>query len=259
MRNTFDQTSILLVTFALPCVGEGVNLGQCISGIYTWSLTVVGIVAFVQILWAGWMWLTAFGNTSVAGAARSKITNAILGIILLFSSYLILKTINPDLVGGTVNLPKITREEQIKDPTAPNTLTRIVNFDVQPRLADLSNDTLLSVNLEISASNGGVKQACRAVAPLNQISDINNIRSRFFVYATDTRNNSEVTLHSGFAEKFGESGKAQSFNFTKNISATGFSGEQNFNVKFTAVFTCDNGGKNFVMNAAIPINVTVQP
>src|SRR3989344_5861383 len=154
MRNVFDRTSILMATFTLPCVGEGVNLGQCISGIYTWSLTVVGLVAFVQILYAGWMWLTAFGNTSVAGAARSKITNAILGTILLFSSYLILRTINPDLIGGTVNLPNIIKSEKIKNPTipdAPNTFTRIENFDVQPRAAFLGGDTDLAISLKIFA------------------------------------------------------------------------------------------------------------
>lgn len=257
---------MLMATFTLPCVGEGVNLGQCISGIYTWSLTVVGLVAFVQILYAGWMWLTAFGNTSVAGAARSKITNAILGIILLFSSYLILRTINPDLVRGTVNLPKITREEQIKKPTGelavlPNTLTRIENFDIQPRAAFLGSDTALAITLKIFASDKGIEQACRAVAPTSQISDIKNIRSRFIVYARDTRNSSNprVVFHKDFAENFGEGGKTQSFNFTENISKTGFSGGQNFNVSFTAVFTCDNGGKNFEMNVSAPINIVIQP
>jgi len=90
----------------LPCQ-DSAGLGECISGIYSWSLAVVGIVAFVQIVYAGWLYLTAAGNTSKAGAAMSKISNAILGIILLFSSYLILNTINPDLVGGGISLPNL--------------------------------------------------------------------------------------------------------------------------------------------------------
>ncbi len=252
MRNIFSRTPILMVTFTLPCVGEGVNLGQCISGIYTWSLTIVGLVAFVQILWAGWMWLTAFGNTSVAGAARSKITNAILGIILLFSSYLILRTINPDLVGGTVNLPKITKEEKIKnvgDKTGPTT---IENFDVQPRVASLGSDTVLAVSLKIFASKEGVKQACLAAGFKGSLTDI---RSRFKVYAT--RNNAGVVFREGFAENFGDSGKVRSFDFTENISLAGLSGEGV--VSFVAAFTCDNGGPSTVMNQSGIIEVMVQP
>lgn len=90
--------------FTFPCAGD-VNLGKCIADIYNWSLTIVGIIAFVQILFAGVMILTAAGNATKISEARRKISNAILGIIILFSSWLILNTINPDLVGGTLNLP----------------------------------------------------------------------------------------------------------------------------------------------------------
>lgn len=253
---------MLMATFTLPCVGEGVNLGQCISGIYTWSLTVVGLVAFVQILYAGWMWLTAFGNTSVAGAARSKITNAILGIILLFSSYLILRTINPDLVGGTVNLPKITREEQIRKPTGelPNTLTRIENFDVTPAAVSLSANTPLAINLSIFASDPGVQQACMAAGYIGSVTDI---RPGFIVWAVDLSKspNPKMLFKADPAVgAFGASGKAQSLNFSQPIGTTGFSnGGAPFSVKFYAEFTCGNGGVSTIMNVSAPINVVVQP
>lgn len=256
MRSVFDQASVLLVTFALPCVGEGINLGECISGIYTWSLTVVGLVAFVQILWAGWIWLTAFGNTSKTGAARTKITNAILGMILLFSSYLILRTINPDLVGGTINLPKITRTEQIKDQFTTNTLTRIENFDVQPRVASLGSDTTMSVTLKIFASDKGVEQACWAADGQHKISSYTDIRSRFKVYAVHS--GISTVFQEGFAEHFGESGKVQSFDFSEKISKAGLSGG-NAVVYFKAAFTCDNGGPSILMNESGIVEVVVSP
>lgn len=94
------------ISFSIPCQNS-TTIGDCISGIYSWSLVVVGVVAFVQIIYAGWIYLTAAGNTSKTGEAMSKISNAILGLVLLFSSYLILNTINPDLVGGGVTLPNL--------------------------------------------------------------------------------------------------------------------------------------------------------
>ena len=98
--------------FAFPCTNSS-ELGSCISDIYTWSLSIVGIVAFVQIVFAGVLYLTAAGNATRVSEAKSKISNAILGIIILFSSYLILNTINPDLVGGSFNLPDFSGSETV--------------------------------------------------------------------------------------------------------------------------------------------------
>ncbi|MBI4119854.1 MAG: hypothetical protein HY454_00095 [Parcubacteria group bacterium] len=83
------------------------GFGQLISTIFTWSLSVLGIVVFVQIFYAGFKWFTAAGNTARVNEARSQITNAITGAIILLAAYIILYTINPDLVGGTFTLPRI--------------------------------------------------------------------------------------------------------------------------------------------------------
>ena len=76
------------------------GFGQLISTIFTWSLSVLGIVVFVQIFYAGFKWFTAAGNTARVNEARSQITNAITGAIILLAAYIILYTVNPDLVGG---------------------------------------------------------------------------------------------------------------------------------------------------------------
>ena len=106
LKESFLQLPASFALLTLPCQ-DSANLGECVSGIYSWSLTIVGIVAFVEIVYAGWIYLTAAGNTSKTGDAMKKISNAVLGIVLLFSSYLILNTINPDLVGGSLGLPNL--------------------------------------------------------------------------------------------------------------------------------------------------------
>ena len=70
-----------------------------------------GIAVFVMFFYSGFLWLTAAGNTSKIGEAITHMTNAVFGAILLLSSYLILYTINPDLVKNTVNLPGLGTEE----------------------------------------------------------------------------------------------------------------------------------------------------
>lgn len=93
MINTVQAAT--LPTFDQP------NLPAFISSVYSFALTIVGIVVFIRILYAGWLFLTAAGNASKAGDAKNKIQNAVIGAILLFAAYLILYVINPDLVKNT--------------------------------------------------------------------------------------------------------------------------------------------------------------
>ena len=92
----------------VPGVGnpeEGIP--QLISFIYGFALWIVGIVVFVQIVAGGAIWLLARGKSGEIEKAKKKITNAILGLILLLSSYVILYTINPALIQNAFDLPKL--------------------------------------------------------------------------------------------------------------------------------------------------------
>ncbi len=88
---------------SLPNFTDTTDLPVFISSVYSFALTIVGLAVFVQILRAGFLYLTAAGNMSKAGQAKSMMTNAVVGAILLFSAYLVLYIINPDLVKNTFN------------------------------------------------------------------------------------------------------------------------------------------------------------
>lgn len=88
---------------SLPNFSSTTDLPAFISSVYSFALTIVGIAVFIRILYAGFLMLTAAGNASKWGDAKTKIQNAIIGAILLFSAYLILYVINPDLVKNTFN------------------------------------------------------------------------------------------------------------------------------------------------------------
>lgn len=83
------------------------NFGELVALIFTWSLNILDIVVFVMIFFAGFKWFTAAGNTAQVNEARNQITNAITGAIILFAAWVILYTINPDLVGGKFTLPGV--------------------------------------------------------------------------------------------------------------------------------------------------------
>ncbi len=83
------------------------SLGDLIGMIFNYSLQILGLIVFLMILFSGFQWLLAGGNPGTISKARSRITQALLGAVILLASYLILNTINPDLVKGGFTLEGI--------------------------------------------------------------------------------------------------------------------------------------------------------
>jgi len=71
---------------------------------YEWGLFIGGLAVFISLLIGGFLYLTSIGNPSRMTEAKDRIFSALIGLILLFSIYLILNTINPELT--VLNLPE---------------------------------------------------------------------------------------------------------------------------------------------------------
>jgi len=86
------------------CDNDTVNQIQCdgiskyiIVGI-KWLVSAVGILVMVVFAWAGILWLTARGDSKQVKQAQKLLKDGIAGIVLTLGSYLILWTINPNMV-----------------------------------------------------------------------------------------------------------------------------------------------------------------
>jgi hypothetical protein len=73
-------------------------IAQYIQGIYAYILGAAGILAIAMILWGGIKWVSAAGNSEMVSSAQKNISNALIGLVLTLASYLVLSTINPELV-----------------------------------------------------------------------------------------------------------------------------------------------------------------
>jgi len=80
----------------VPLEEEGVS--GLIKAIIAWAFKLAGVLAFAMIVYAGFQYLTSGGNTAQQKDAQERIVSAIIGIILLFAFYIILYTINPDIL-----------------------------------------------------------------------------------------------------------------------------------------------------------------
>lgn len=77
-----------------------------IALVYKFGIWAVGIAALLMISIGGFMYVTSAGNNSSMEKAKGVITDAIIGLILALTSYLLLYIINPDLV-RIVPLPNL--------------------------------------------------------------------------------------------------------------------------------------------------------
>lgn len=76
-----------------------------IQSVYNFGRVAVGAVAFGVIVYAALEYTASAGNTARQEDARSRIKEAILGIILLFGATILFNLINPQILSFT-NPPK---------------------------------------------------------------------------------------------------------------------------------------------------------
>jgi len=74
------------------------GIGNLVKQIYLIALGIVGALALGMIIFGGLQYSMSAGDPSRQRDARDRITQALWGVVLLLSAYLILKTINPELV-----------------------------------------------------------------------------------------------------------------------------------------------------------------
>jgi len=100
---------IPLVTLGFTCRGLEVEipgltatclpaLPDYIVAIFNFALMSIGIICLGAFIYGGFSYLTSAGSPSAMNDAKDRIFSALLGLIILFSAWLILHTINPELV-----------------------------------------------------------------------------------------------------------------------------------------------------------------
>lgn len=87
-------------------LGDTGNTGGLIANLYTFGMGLVGVSALIMLVLGGVIYTTAGDSQSRVNQARSMIGNAVFGLILALVSYLILYTINPDIVTRGFPEPK---------------------------------------------------------------------------------------------------------------------------------------------------------
>ena len=91
------------------------DLAEYIGVLYKWFIGAAMIVAAFMISVGGFQYITAGAVPKNLSAAKERIKNALIGLLLAISSYVILYTINPAMTN--LKLPEIKRIENIPMPS----------------------------------------------------------------------------------------------------------------------------------------------
>jgi len=84
---------------AIGCIPVLSTKEEFLSFILKWAVGIGGGIAFLLIIYAGFMIMTSAGNPERLKAGQELLTSAISGLILLIFSVVILKIIGIDILG----------------------------------------------------------------------------------------------------------------------------------------------------------------
>lgn len=126
------------------------TIGKYIKSFYNYLIAIVGLVAAIVLMLAGVIWLTAAGNTSKISQAKGLMMGSFTGIVLVLTSYIILKTINPGLVEF--------RDTVIEAQTAINVGCCVVDLPTKKVSENIgANSCYLEIKDEIEANKQKTK------------------------------------------------------------------------------------------------------
>ncbi len=119
------------LSVAIGSVIEVQNIPDYINTVYTWLLPAASLVAVVLMMLGGLQYVLARGKSKYIDAAKTRITNAITGLVLLLSAFVILNLIDPRLTSlKGLKIPLI-KKVIILDAASSCENLRVVGYKVE--------------------------------------------------------------------------------------------------------------------------------
>jgi hypothetical protein len=149
--------------------GSKYNLARCINNIYTFAVAIGGFVAVLMFVLAGYFYAQG-GNENIS-KAKSFINSTLVGLLLLFGTYALLNTIDPNLT----SVPKIELPNDFC-----GTVTDSKTGQTQNTCDNLPSDNPYTDNPDgtpryttgVNVPSPGTKVGAKTVQPCNNCLDI---------------------------------------------------------------------------------------
>jgi len=74
-------------------LSDDTNLGGIISALLPYTYYFAGLLLFIYLLWGGLGYLTSAGNPDKTKSAQGKITTALIGFVIVFTSWWLIQLV----------------------------------------------------------------------------------------------------------------------------------------------------------------------
>lgn len=85
---------------------DSAGLASFFNNLYKFLVGIAAILAVIEIIWGG-IEISTQDSVSKQSDGRKRITNAILGLILVLSPVIVFSIINPNILNLSLNLPEL--------------------------------------------------------------------------------------------------------------------------------------------------------
>lgn len=145
-------------TFTGRAGSETTNLSTYVAGSIKLLIALGGALAVLYAIIGGVQYVAASTNPSLKDGAKERITGALIGLTIILTSYLLLNSINPDLVNFKLELPAIT-ERTIVSPS-----TKVPSVGVWSDDSAIRNQLqTLGININKANCTAIGQQSCTSV------------------------------------------------------------------------------------------------
>lgn len=80
-----------------------VDLMSVVANVIGTALSLIGVIFMILFIYGGFMWMTAGGDSGKTKKAKELMTNAVVGVVLIFSAYFITNFVINELVSSTTS------------------------------------------------------------------------------------------------------------------------------------------------------------
>ena len=113
---TGEFKGIFTQDFSSDVSSKPQGVTRFLGKLFVFLLGLVGVSAFFMISWGGFQYATSAANPGIMSAAKEKIWGALFGLALAAGSYIILRTINPDLIEFNITNTSTTQSSPYNPP-----------------------------------------------------------------------------------------------------------------------------------------------
>lgn len=101
-NSTYQQTTNQLDNFNTQAgYANNTTLESVIASIVQYLLSFLGVIFVILIIYAGFLWMTARGDSEQVAKSKQILIDAVIGLIIVLSSYIITTTILANLGQAT--------------------------------------------------------------------------------------------------------------------------------------------------------------